>query len=213
MRRPLLALALSLSLYGTATAAPIISTLPGDPTTATGITGLEIPGMPGVVYDVDFTRAAEAFNAIFGVGDPPEGFVPLFYDDPSGAAAMAIAIGEALGGSVAVSGVGDEDGSSGFFDVPYRFPGTGGGWPNPEVMISTWTGVLEGDADLPGGYLFEDGFDRTTEETGFGIFTIQPPAPPAVVPEPSSVTLALMGAVGLLGYGWRRKRKRANAVS
>jgi len=35
----------------------------------------------------------------------------------------------------------------------------------------------------------------------------------AVVPEPSSVTLALMGAVGLLGYGWRRKRKRANAVS
>ncbi len=31
----------------------------------------------------------------------------------------------------------------------------------------------------------------------------------AVIPEPSSIVLFGIGAVGLLGYGWRRKRKQA----
>ena len=32
---------------------------------------------------------------------------------------------------------------------------------------------------------------------------------PNVVPEPSSIVLFGLGAVSLLGYGWRRKRKQA----
>jgi len=30
-----------------------------------------------------------------------------------------------------------------------------------------------------------------------------------VVPEPSSIVLLITGAIGLIGYGWRRKRKQA----
>jgi len=122
MRRPLLALALSLSLYGTATAGPVISTLAGDATVATGITGLVIPGAPGVVYDVDFSSGVgESFDAIFGVGDPPSVMAPTFYDNQGGAEEMRDAIISALAGDPGVATVGNGAGDSGrFLFIPYK---------------------------------------------------------------------------------------------
>jgi len=97
--------------------------------------------------------------------------------------------------------VGDLDATSMYFEVPSRSLLA----PQAHFYLATWDLVSGVGADsvevfrnmpaFPGG--------------GIGLFSIQS----AVIPEPSSVTLALMGAVGLLGYGWRRKRKRANAVS
>ncbi len=34
-------------------------------------------------------------------------------------------------------------------------------------------------------------------------------SPSSIIPEPSSITLLITGASGLIGYGWRRKRKMA----
>ncbi len=49
---------------------------------------------------------------------------------------------------------------------------------------------------------------------GFQSFTPPPPPPDSgggtnPIPEPSSLALLITGAIGLIGYGWRRKRKQA----
>jgi len=203
MRGPLLALALSLSLYGTATAGPVISTLAGDATVATGITGLEIPGAPGVVYDVDFSSGAgESFNAIFGLGDPPSGMVPTFWDNQPGAEAMRDEIVLAInaGAPPGVARFGNIGVQSNVFFVPYN-----GSFVEPGAVAFQFHGLIGSG----GGWFNSAQRDTGNNNYAWAVFSTQS----AVVPEPSSVTLALMGALGLLGYGWRRKRKRANSVS
>ncbi len=57
-----------------------------------------------------------------------------------------------------------------------------------------------------------DDYAKSTDGRGWDWFTIygteKPPGAPGVVPEPSSFVLLGIGAMGLVGYGWRRRKTR-----
>jgi len=71
------------------------------------------------------------------------------------------------------------------------------------------------DATLPSGLrllTFDATFEQHSEGAGPALFgRIQFTSSLASVPEPSTLTLAALGALGLGGYGWRRARATAAA--
>jgi hypothetical protein len=66
------------------------------------------------------------------------------------------------------------------------------------------TDDLVGADIMDGGYIGEFGSTTFSANDNAHIQTIH-----GVIPEPSSLVLLGIGAIGLLGYGWRRKRKQA----
>jgi hypothetical protein len=166
--------------------AAIIITDPGDASIATGIKDLNIMG---TVFDVDFTRALESFDTIFGLGNPPTTMVPFFYDDPAGAAAAADAIGAKLEGNPSIEAIGDVALFSSHVDVPFYCPTT--------CLVPIFAesyGVTS--------------HDRTSSSVlrdfaiyGYPIFTVSP------VPEASSFATCLVGLSVLFGYGAVRPRR------
>jgi hypothetical protein len=62
--------------------------------------------------------------------------------------------------------------------------------------------IVIGAVDTPSGVSFVV-LNRSTTEVGVGDWTVTP------TPEPASLTLLGFGALGLLGYGWRERRRAA----
>ena len=97
-----------------ATAAIIIED-PNDSAIVNRIEGLDINGM---LFDVDFTRAGESFDDIYGTGDPPNRLTPYFYYDPIGAIDATVAIISSMR-SAAKEMVGTDANPAVFGHVPY----------------------------------------------------------------------------------------------
>ena len=70
----------------------------------------------------------------------------------------------------------------------------------PLLLIHGW----------PGSFIeFYKSIPLLTEPVDGIAFEVIVPSPATAVPEPSALTLLGIGAVSLVGYGWRRRRKSA----
>jgi hypothetical protein len=114
----------------------------------------------------------------------------LVIDPTTLAFSTLAAIGPTVGG---VGGM-TIDGTTGFFSTS----GPGGSIPGSNSLFSF--DLFSGNISLVGSF-------APTITSGNGISGIAAQPSAATVPEPASLTLVGIGAVGLLGYGWRRRSK------
>jgi hypothetical protein len=167
---------------------------PGNSSVINRVTGLDVGG---TLYDVDFTRAREIFNNVFGAGDPPSGMVPYFWTNPAGAAALRQALAnlfdaERPGG--ADWSVGDAALSAWEYQIPTREPGS------PLLSVFNYSG----NPDSIGGGFHNDVLNRASsppDYAGWAVVTLS-----SEVPEPGSLTLLGLGTVGLVGFARRRRQ-------
>jgi hypothetical protein len=170
---------------------------PIDRNVANGISGLEVDG---VLLDVDFTRAGESFNTIFGTGDPP-GVVPYFYNDRDGAEAARDAIGRVLSTSP-VQFAGD----AAFFvpsvQVPFRAPDP---TYNPELTFGLQF------YPLTSGIVGTSFISRDASVLAIALFTARPAA---AVPEVGGAATWMVGIwVVSLGICLHRRQGKCLAGS
>jgi len=101
-------------------------------------------------------------------------------------------------GAPSISGTADASTFSGppaFVNIPLAQVGMGGN-PDHFQMSQTLSGTISGPGTLTGTIVF----------TGGGTFTL-PGAFSAAVPEPSSLVIAAIGAVGFIAHGLTRHRR------
>ena len=81
--------------------------------------------------------------------------------------------------------------------------------------VAAVAALTSGDPNVTPGsgrFSFGGGAFPTSDSNGFGPYvgpTFEEVGPATAVPAPASLTLLGIGAVGLLGYGWRRRRQAA----
>ena len=89
----------------------------------------------------------------------------------------------------------------------------GGGFGGPGVWSDDAAGMPESNVDIPGqaSYFF---WSQTDWDSG-GLSNVEfvVTGTPVSTPEPSSLTLLAAGAIGLVGFVWRRKRKRSSSFA
>ena len=107
---------------------------------------------------------------------------------------LAFGLGDLAGGSI-------ESGASGVSGDGSVVVGYGSSASGYEAFLWTSGSGMVGLGDLPGG---------STESSAYGVSgdgSVVVGVPE--VPEPSTIVMLLTGGVGLIGYGWRRKKKLA----
>jgi len=196
LRNLSLAIAVALVSFSAAPAsAAIIVFDAGNSSVINGVTGLDVGG---TLYDVDFTRAREIFNDIFGAGDPPSGSVPIFWTDTAGASALRTAL-QSLFDAERPSGADWSIGDAALSAFEYQIPTRNASDPLGSVLN------YSGNPDVVGGSFHNDVISRTAVPPSWAGWAIVTRSN-SEVPEPASVTLLGMGVAGLCGFGWRRKR-------
>jgi hypothetical protein len=145
----------------------------------------------------------ESFESIFGSGNPPSPHKPLFWGDLTAAHTATVAISQALNDDGPVMPILPSSIFLFFISVPYEYdsrPGNTLGW-----VLSRDVYIFPFRPDPM--YSGDDGSDVTAptaslEYVGWASF--------AVVPESTTLTLASVGLLALIGaWKWRQIRDRS----
>jgi hypothetical protein len=146
------------------------------------------------------------------IGDPEPLTGTFTWDDPVNEGTMfrfeAIALSfQSTSIQLTLNTTANDFGTSVYKSVPTTFFGEivdATGLYTSLLKISCLGGSYEGPADCPTSLTYND---IRLAPPGGGAFAARVSFTATLVPEPSSMVLLAVGAIGLIGYCWRRKRR------